>query len=492
MKHVIIVGAGVSGLAAASRLIHNGLSPSSVTILEAQNHIGGRVHTIVTNEGIPLELGAQWVHGQEGNVVFEMGKAAQELNTDIQTLESSGFADNVVFGFEDYKISKEQLRELMQFVESLKEISNSELSKWNKSLGEYYEEKFKEFLDGGSVSTLDRSVARAFFEWYHLMENVIDGSDNWEETCGSGHLHYQECPGDPLVTWKRGYSTLFNILMKDLPCCHNGLQMPLSDRIFLNKAVDTIDWDPSCDTAEGEKKIEITCTDGTLYVADFVIITSSLGFLKSNFDSLFVPSLPPFKKRAIQGLGFGTVDKIFIKFKNPWWSSDWGGVSLLRRRPEGVKSNALRSQWSDHILGFYTVRLHPKMLIAWVTGKAAREAEKLSENEILEVCSTLLKKYVGADFAYTEPTGLIRSTWFNNPFTLGSYSYRSMKSKEMNVWASDLAQPVYDSSGYPRLFFAGEATHDFFYSTVHGAVETGWREADRIAKYCNGFQNAKL
>lgn len=70
-----------------------------------------------------------------------MGKTAQELNTDIQTLESSGFADNVVFGFEDYKISKEQLRELMQFVESLKEISNSELSKWNKSLGEYYEEK---------------------------------------------------------------------------------------------------------------------------------------------------------------------------------------------------------------------------------------------------------------------------------------------------------------------------------------------------------------
>lgn len=30
--------------------------------------------------------------------------------------------------------------------------------------------------------------------------------------------------------------------------------------------------------------------------------------------------------------------------------------------------------------------------------------------------------------------------------------------------------------------FAGEATHDYFYSTVHGAVETGWREADRILK----------
>lgn len=164
----------------------------------------------------------------------------------------------------------------------------------------------------------------------------------------------------------------------------------------------------------------------------------------------------------------------------------------MRRRPEGAKTDELHSPWSDHILGFYTVRLHPNMLIAWITGKAARKAEKLPESEILEVCSALLRKYVGTDFAYTEPTGLIRSTWFSNPYILGSYSYRSMKSKEMNVWASDLAQPVYDSSGHLRLFFAGEATHDFFYSTVHGAVETGWREADRIAKYCNGFQNAKL
>lgn len=84
---------------------------------------------------------AQWVHGQQGNAVFEMGKAAQELNTDIQTLESSGFADNVVFKFEDYRISKEQVAEVMRLLELLKEISKSDLPKWNNSLGEYYEEK---------------------------------------------------------------------------------------------------------------------------------------------------------------------------------------------------------------------------------------------------------------------------------------------------------------------------------------------------------------
>ncbi|PSN36046.1 Peroxisomal N(1)-acetyl-spermine/spermidine oxidase [Blattella germanica] len=32
------------------------------------------------------------------------------------------------------------------------------------------------------------------------------------------------------------------------------------------------------------------------------------------------------------------------------------------------------------------------------------------------------------------------------------------------------------------LLFAGEATHSTHFSTVHGAIETGWREAERIIK----------
>ena len=288
-------------------------------------------------------------------------------------------------------------------------------------------------------------------------------------------------------------------LQKNIPKSQNDQQLPLSDRIFLNKAVTKIDWDSE---ATSEKNIKVTCDDGSLFPADFVLVTASLGFLKSNMHSIFIPALPPYKMRAIQvnsnshktgsiftkiegsllqGLGFGTVDKIFIKFEKPWWTTEWGGISLLRRRSEEADSH-----WSDLLLGFYTVRLHPNILIAWITGKAAREVESLPENEILKVCSDLLRKYIGADFPFTEPVGLIISKWFSNPFTVGSYSYRSLESKEMNVWATDLAQPVYDSSGFPRLFFAGEATHDYFYSTVHGAVETGWREADRIVKYCVG------
>lgn len=73
--------------------------------------------------------------------------------------------------------------------------------------------RFFEELNSGSLSSIDHSTSMAFLDWYHLLENFIDGSDSWKETCGSGHLHYRECPGDPLVTWKRGYSALFDILM---------------------------------------------------------------------------------------------------------------------------------------------------------------------------------------------------------------------------------------------------------------------------------------
>jgi hypothetical protein len=74
-------------------------------------------------------------------VVFEMAESACELNTDIQTLESSGFAENVVFGFEDDKLNKEQIHQLMQMIHALEEVSKNEMSGWSKSLGEYFEEK---------------------------------------------------------------------------------------------------------------------------------------------------------------------------------------------------------------------------------------------------------------------------------------------------------------------------------------------------------------
>ena len=59
---ILIIGAGACGLMAAKELSAKGYG---VTILEADNHVGGRIHTITdASFNIPLKTGAEFIHGK--------------------------------------------------------------------------------------------------------------------------------------------------------------------------------------------------------------------------------------------------------------------------------------------------------------------------------------------------------------------------------------------------------------------------------------------
>lgn len=79
-RKIVIIGAGVSGVAAATKLIENGFT--SVVLLEAENRVGGRINTIAFGDNI-VELGAQWCHGEKDNVVFGLAKEKQLLESDM-------------------------------------------------------------------------------------------------------------------------------------------------------------------------------------------------------------------------------------------------------------------------------------------------------------------------------------------------------------------------------------------------------------------------
>lgn len=66
--------------------------------------------------------------------------------------------------------------------------------------------------------------------------------------------------------------------------------------------------------------------------------------------------------------------------------------------------------------------------------------------------------------------------WSSDPWTRGSYSYIAVGSSPSDILA--LARPVGDG----RVRFAGEATHPRFYGTMHGAYDSGVREADLIGE----------
>jgi len=67
---VIIIGGGLAGLSAANHLVENGVS--DICVVEAKSSLGGRIHTTF-EDGNPLELGAQWIHGAcNANSVFNL------------------------------------------------------------------------------------------------------------------------------------------------------------------------------------------------------------------------------------------------------------------------------------------------------------------------------------------------------------------------------------------------------------------------------------
>lgn len=75
---IVIIGAGAAGIAAASRLFENGIK--DLIILEAENRIGGRIHS-VDFYGSMVDLGAQWCHGQKNNIVYDLVKELNVIST---------------------------------------------------------------------------------------------------------------------------------------------------------------------------------------------------------------------------------------------------------------------------------------------------------------------------------------------------------------------------------------------------------------------------
>lgn len=77
---------------------------------------------------------------------------------------------------------------------------------------------------------------------------------------------------------------------------------------------------------------------------------------------------------------------------------------------------------------------------------------------------------------------IFSTKWYNNPHFKGTYSFQTPQScfKQGECAEDDLAEPLKDSNGRPRVLFAGEATHPYYFSTVHGAIETGYREAKAL------------
>ncbi len=264
-KKVVVVGAGLAGLAAAKELQSNG---AEVIVLEAGKHIGGRIRTD-KSLGAPFEYGAGWIHGpNRSNPIKKLANQikAETFKTDDDNIEIFDAQGEPLTGCGyvhldrmysrlanklDTRVNRNDQRNLEEAIKGLEpELLNDVMGRWMVSA-------FLEFDIGADVT--DISAANAFAD----------------KTFGGGD-----------VVFTSGYDTILAPLAAGLD-------------IRLNKRVKRISY--------GDDGVDI---DGIK--ADFVVCAVPLGVLKAG-SITFKPALPNNIQNAVKEVGFGTVTKIALK-----------------------------------------------------------------------------------------------------------------------------------------------------------------------------------
>ncbi|XP_011305478.1 spermine oxidase [Fopius arisanus] len=500
---VIIIGAGSSGIAAASKLLQNGVH--DVTILEAENRIGGRVYSTRIGEYM-IDMGGQWVHGEKGNVVYEMAWPLDLLShrggpndrsifynmaftTIAKTIGSEDVAAQMIrdtwepfklFGTAGDKVDSAMTQEITKYYFNITEewLGIDDLK--SGSVGEYLDMKLNEYF--ATHKNIPEHLKKPLTNVFHRERMAFEGAEDLYQVSAKAARDFI-VDGDFLINWKeKVYGTILDVLMKRYP--NPEEELPIMNKTLLNKKVSRIEYD-----ADGPVKVKTS--DGDEYAADYVIFTPSLGVLKANHKNLFQPHLSARKIRAIESLGIGHVGKIYLFYDDPWWTKDLDTIYrciLWSEDDEKTLKSDPERRWMLSVYSVNRIEWKPKVICLWLTGPNIREMEMLPEELVRNQSLWLVNKFFGKSYNLTEPTEMKRTHWNSNENFLGTYSWMSLDAQRNNATALDLAEPIMRSNDKPAVMFAGEATSDF-YSTVHGAISSGWREAERIIQVFETYRN---
>ena len=203
---------------------------------------------------------------------------------------------------------------------------------------------------------------------------------------------------------------------------------------------------------------------------DAVLVTIPLGVLKAR-SIKFQPPLPPWKKEAIDRLGFGPIEKIVLFFKQRFWPEDVDYFGCLV--PRDLQRDQMGSRRGDAFMFWNLQRSHNvDALMCISSGIYAEKSGTLSFKVVVRNALSALERTFG-NVVQTSFRRPVVSDWGRNPFCRGSYSYVGIDSSGKDY--DELARPI-----GARLFFAGEATNGQHPATATGAFLSGLREAQRI------------
>jgi monoamine oxidase len=434
---VIIIGAGAAGLAAARTLSGAGLR---VLIFEARDRIGGRIHTLMQpGTLLPIELGAEFVHGTPAET-WDIIRAGRLLACDVTDthwfLRGGKLSQDPRFWEETETVFKR--------VGRMKEpdLSFAEfLRRYCADIPQSVKELALAFAEGFDAADTERASTRALVEEQEASADIEE---------------------DRSFRLLNGYSQLIDWLAAGLD--------PHRVMIQLKTIVTRIRWE------KGSSQVSYNSGDSKQTIrARHVLVTLPLGVLKAVADETgavhFEPELPD-KTAAIAKLEMGTIVKIILRFREPFWERE--------QFPTLEKGQSLRDAGFLHTHGlpvftwWTMLPVRSNILVGWSGGPAAQALSHRTQDEVIVQALASLSIFLGvtAESLSQKLEWSRVADWQADPFSRGAYSYTGVGGNDARAV---LARPVEGT-----LFFAGEATHEGQSGTVAGAISTGYRAAEEI------------
>uniref|UniRef100_A0A336N5J9 CSON006941 protein n=1 Tax=Culicoides sonorensis TaxID=179676 RepID=A0A336N5J9_CULSO len=457
-KKIVIIGAGASGIAAASKLLANGYE--NIVILEAEDRIGGRVWTV--NDGDKfLEMGAQWIMGEDENVLYNLANGNSVLQKKIEDFNGIYVKSNGDL------IPSEVIEPYFKAYNDILEKNHDN----NQKISEIFENYIEQ------IDSDDKQTIKLFFK--NLIETLTPVT-NWNQESGAGISTFETIPGSSAISLKTGVNALLYMIMNTYP--NTDLTSKWKDLIHFNAKVKHINWNqekPFVQYTLGGNPTGLHNIE-----ADYIIVTIPLGVLKHSYDELFVHPLPEKKISAIKNLSYGVVNKVFLTFEEQWWPNNTLLYTFFTE--DDLKNLDISDKWLSNIAGFFPEENYPATLTAWFVEKDDITSEIHLDTEIYTKLTKFIKNVFGKQgWTVTDPIKTRRTKWQQASNFRGSYSYRGLNASKNGITNADLREPLFNQDGKMTVLFAGEATHDKYYSTLHGAVETGYLAADTIIKANN-------
>ncbi|MFT4037219.1 MAG: FAD-dependent oxidoreductase [Thermomicrobiales bacterium] len=413
-ERVIVIGAGIAGIAAARDLQNAGLAP---VILEARDRIGGRIWTN-RRWGFPLDMGASWIHGAAA--LNPMWRLRNQYNLRTTLTDWDDIALYDVNG--NPVTSSQQRTDAARYRSAYRKAR-----RWGNR-----QDHDTSLQDGFDFATRPRAMTpydqralnfRINFEVEQDYGGDADDLSNWwfdqDEWLGGRQDAY-------LID---GYGPLVETLA-------DGLD------IQLNTVVQAVSV-----TSSG---VRVTTSTGQQQ-APYAVMTVPLGVLKQGAIT-FSPALSRAKQNAIRRLGVGTLNKLYLGFAERFWD-DTTAI--------GYQSSQ-RGKWSlwmdlERLIG-------EPVLVAYNAATYGREVEALSDQQTIDAALTVLRAMYGR--SAPAPQAAIITRWNDDPYALGSYSF-------IPVGASGAQYRALGAPTGNRLFWAGEATNRRYPQTVAGAYLSG-------------------